>query len=71
MCSRTSVEDVTENVKLVNAQFVNHLANGTDEVLALTGLYDGVYDALEICILVIVEGIFVQKLFDDVGKLGG
>ena len=71
MGARSAVVDVAKDVQLVNAQGVYDLADGDDKVGALAGLHDCFDDASEISLLVVVEGIFVQKLFNDVGILTG
>ena len=71
MCPGASVEDVAQNVKLVDAEPLDDIADGGDEVLGLACLYDGFDDALEVGFLVIVHGILMQQFFYNVGKLPG
>ena len=69
--TRSAVVDVAKDVQLVNAQGVYDLADGDDEVGALSSLHDCFDDAAEVGLLVVVEWIFVQQFLYDVGVLSG
>ena len=57
--ARTTVEDVAQNVELVDAQLVDDIADGRDEVTRLPDLHDCLNDALHVCVLVLVVRAFV------------
>ena len=67
--TRSAVKDVTKDVKLVDAQFMDDIAYRDNEVSRLSRLYDGLDDSLYVGILVFVVGAFVQQFLDDIGKL--
>ena len=69
--TRTSIEDVAQDMQLVDAEPLNHFADGCDEVLTLPRLDDGFDDSLEIGLFVVIFWILVHKLLDDIGKLAG
>ena len=53
-------------MKLVDAQFLNHVAYGNYECVSLAGGDYGFYNAVEVGLLVVVGWRFVQKLLDDI-----
>ena len=71
MCARTAVEDVAQDVQLVDAQLVDDVADSHDEAPHLSRLDDGLHDALEVGLLVVVDGALVQQFLDDVCELRG
>ena len=66
-----AVEDVAEDVELIDGELLDDGGEGGDEGVGAAGLHDGLNDAGEVGLLVVVGGRFVQELFDDVGELGG
>lgn len=71
VCSRSAVEDVAQDVELVNAELLDDVADGYDEIAHLTGLYDGLNNAMDVGLLVIVVGAFVQQFLNNIGKSDG
>ena len=71
MRAGAAVVDVAEDVELVDAQTLNHVAHGLDEVLGLAGEDDGLDDAVEVGLLLVVVGSLVEELLDDVGIAAG
>ena len=71
VCPGAAVVDVAQDVELVDAERMDDLANGHNEIGALPRVHNALDDASEIGILVFVEGIFVKEFLYDVGILGG
>ena len=70
VCTRAAVVHVAQDVQLVDTQSLNHVAHGHDERVGLTGGDDGLNDAVEVGLLIVVAGRFVQQLLDDVSEVG-
>ena len=70
MCPGPSVEDVAEDVKLVDGQPLDDVADGYDEVVGTAGVDNGVDDALYVGCLVDVLATLVEQFLDDVGEVG-
>ena len=68
MCSRTTVINISENVELVNAEFLYHIAESHNKSVGLTGGYDGLDDAVEIVLLVEIGRRFMKQLLNDISK---
>ena len=69
MCARAAVVYVAEYMKLVDAQFLDHVAYRHYERVGLPRGDDSVYDTVEIILFVVVGGRLVKKLLDDIGIL--
>ena len=66
--SGAAVEDVAEDVQLVDAQALYQVADGADEFISPSGGHDGLDDAVEVGLFVIVLRRLVQQLLYDIGK---
>ena len=64
--SRATVEYVAEYVQLVYAQPLDYVAEGYYEGVGLSGGYYGLYNPVEVCLLVVVGWRFVQQFLNDV-----
>ena len=69
--ARTAVVDVAEDMELVDAEALNHVAHGFDEVFGLTGEDDCLDDTVEVGLLLVVVRRLVEELFNDVGIAAG
>ena len=63
-----AVEDVAEDVQLVDAQALYQVADGADEFISPSGGHDGLDDAVEVGLFVIVLRRLMQQLLYDIGK---
>ena len=71
VCTRTAVIDVAEDMELVDAQLLDHVAHGYNEGVGLTGGDDGLDDAVEVGLLVILAALLVEQLLYNIGELLG
>ena len=71
MCAGTTVEDITKNMQLIYSQLLDDRGQCNDEGIGTACLDDGLDDAVEIGLLVVVGGGFVQQFLDDVSELSG
>ncbi len=67
--SWAAVEDIAKDVQLVDAQTLDHIAERNDKIVGLPRRDDGLYDATEIGVLVIVSRRFMKKFLDNIRLL--
>ena len=71
MRARTAVVDVAEDVQAVDGQALDEIAEGDDEVVGAARSNNGADDDVEVGLLVVVVGTFVQQLLYNIGVLLG
>ena len=71
VCARTAVVDIAEDVQAVDGQALDEIAEGYDEMVSAARTNDGADDDVEVGLLVVVVGTFVQQLFYNIGILLG
>lgn len=65
------VEDIAQDVKRVDGQPLDKVAQCHDEVIGTVCVDDGTDDDVDVCLLVGVHAAFVQQFLYDVGKFFG
>lgn len=68
MRTGAAVVDVAEDVEEVDAETLDHVADGDYKLARLSAGYDGLHDARVIHLLALSRGGFVEKFLDDVGE---
>ena len=66
---RASVEDITDDVKVIDDEVLDQLRQRHDEIIAHIDVDDGIHDTAEIAPLILIMAIEVQELIDRVGIL--
>ena len=68
---RTTIEHIAEDVKLVDGELLNKVADGNYEVVGTVDIDDGADDYIYISLLVRVESRLVEQLLNDIREIVG
>ena len=71
MCTRTSVEDVSEDVQLVDGQSLDDVTDGDDEIVGTPCCDDGIDNDVDVGGFVRVVSTFMQQFLDNIGEVRG
>lgn len=66
-----TIEDVAENVKSLDGEALDDVAEGCNKMVGTTSIYNGADDGLVVAMLVGVIGALVEEFLDDVGVFLG
>ena len=69
MRSRSTVVDIAQNMKLVDAESLNHSTKSNDEIISTAGGNDGLDDGTHIISLVLVFRVLMKKFLNNIGEI--